>query len=143
MGNRRKIGTEYEQKTAEYLESLGWKILERNYRCRIGEIDLIALDGRTLVFVEVKYRRSGACGSPGEAVDVRKQHTICRVADYYRMVHGISETQSCRFDVAAVQGERLELLRNAFPYRQKPGGRKRSHMAGKGRKYGTAEMEES
>ena len=104
--------------TAEYLESLGWKILERNYRCRIGEIDLIALDGRTLVFVEVKYRRSGACGSPGEAVDVRKQHTICRVADYYRMVHGIPETQSCRFDVAAVQGERLELLRNAFPYRQ-------------------------
>ena len=55
MGNRRKTGSEYEQKTAEHLESLGWKILERNYRCRIGEIDLIALDGRTLVFVEVKY----------------------------------------------------------------------------------------
>ena len=81
MGNRRKTGTEYEQKTAEYLESLGWKILERNYRCRIGEIDLIALDGRTLVFVEVKYRRSGACGSPGEAVNEEKQHTIYRGAD--------------------------------------------------------------
>ena len=118
MESRRRTGARYEELAAEYLEEKGYVILERNFRCRSGEIDLIARIQDQIVFVEVKYRRSGACGSPGEAVDVRKQHTICRVADYYRMVHGIPETQSCRFDVAAVQGERLELLRNAFPYRQ-------------------------
>ncbi len=116
MKNRRKTGAEYERKTAEYLESLGWKLLERNYRCRTGEIDLIARDGRTLVFVEVKYRRSRAYGNPAEAVDGRKQHTICRVSDYYRMTHGISEDQPCRFDVAAIEGDEVCLIRNAFPY---------------------------
>lgn len=116
MENRRKTGAEYERKTAEYLERLGWKLLERNYRCRTGEIDLIARDGRTLVFVEVKYRRSRAYGNPAEAVDGRKQYTICRVSDYYRMTHGISEDQPCRFDVAAIEGDEVCLIRNAFPY---------------------------
>ena len=116
MENRRRTGAEYEEKATEYLEGLGWRILERNYRCRTGEIDLIAADGPALVFVEVKYRRSGAYGSPAEAVDGRKQRTICRVADYYRMRHGIPDGQACRFDVVAVQGEEICLLRNAFPY---------------------------
>ena len=116
MGNKRLLGTQKEQQAAAYLESAGFEILERNYRCRTGEIDLIAADGPALVFVEVKYRRSGAYGSPAEAVDGRKQRTICRVADYYRMRHGIPYGQACRFDVVAVQGEEICLLRNAFPY---------------------------
>lgn len=116
MENRRRTGAEYEQKAAEYLKSLGWRILERNFRCRTGEIDLIALEGAVLVFVEVKYRRSSAYGNPAEAVDARKQRTICRVADYYRMRHGISEDCSVRFDVAAIQGGEICLIRNAFPY---------------------------
>ena len=69
-----------------------------------------------LVFVEAKYRPSGAYGSPAEAVDGRKQRTICRVADYYRMRHGIPDGQACRFDVVAVQGVEICLLRSAFPY---------------------------
>ncbi len=116
MENRRKKGAKYEERAAEYLEGLGWRILERNYRCRTGEIDLIAADGQTLVFVEVKYRRSDTYGSPAEAVDGRKQRTICRVADHYRMCHGVLEGQACRFDVISVQGEELSLLQDAFPY---------------------------
>lgn len=117
MANRRETGAEYERRAAEYLESLGWIILERNYRCRAGEIDLIAEDGGTLVFVEVKYRRCGAWGSPAEAVDGRKQYTICRVSDYYRMKQQVPESRACRFDVVSVQGEELQLFRDAFPYR--------------------------
>lgn len=117
MENRRNTGAAYEQKAAEYLENLGWRILEKNFRCRTGEIDLIAKDGDTLVFAEVKYRRSRAYGNPAEAVDKRKQYRICRVADYYRMKHALSDAQSCRFDVVSVLGEEISLIRNAFFYR--------------------------
>lgn len=116
MGNRRKIGATYEEQAATYLEAHGYRILERNFRCRIGEIDLIAREGKTLVFLEVKYRRNGSCGSPAEAVTHEKQRRICRVADYYRMLHRIPEQQNCRFDVVAIQGRTIEVIRNAFFY---------------------------
>ena len=114
--NRRKTGAAYEEKAAAHLSGLGYEILERNYRCRQGEIDLIAKDGGTLVFLEVKYRRTASCWEPAEAVHAAKQRTICRVADYYRMRHQIPENQPCRFDVVAVLGEEIFLYRNAFPY---------------------------
>lgn len=115
--NRRKTGAVYEEKAAEYLTGLGYEILERNYRCRIGELDLIAREGQTLVFLEVKYRRTATYGEPAEAVGALKQRTICRVADFYRMTHRVSEEQPCRFDVVAVLGEEIFLYRNAFSYR--------------------------
>ena len=114
--NRRKTGAAYEEKAAAHLSGLGYEILERNYRCRQGEIDLIAKDGGTLVFLEVKYRRTACCGEPAEAVHAAKQRTSGRVADYYRMRHQIPENQPCRFDVVAVLGEEIFLYRNAFPY---------------------------
>lgn len=116
MENRRRVGTTYEELAAKYLERRGYQILERNYRCRLGEIDLIAREGNTLVFLEVKYRKTGAYGSPAEAVTFAKQRTICRVADYYRITHGISERQPCRFDVVAILGGQIEVIRNAFAY---------------------------
>ena len=116
MGRSSLTGPWGEALAAEYLRKKRYAILASNYRCKFGEIDLIARDGRTLVFVEVKYRRSRAYGNPAEAVDGRKQHTICRVSDYYRMTHGISEDQPCRFDVAAIEGDEVCLIRNAFPY---------------------------
>lgn len=70
--NRRKEGAYYENLVAEYLKTQGYEILEKNYRCRIGEIDLIAKEGETLVFVEVKYRRDDKMGNPKEAVDSKK-----------------------------------------------------------------------
>lgn len=116
MENRRRLGTAYEERAAEYLCRKGYRILERNFRCRLGEIDLIAEECGALVFLEVKYRKNNRYGSPAEAVTSAKQRTICRVADFYRMSRRIPESQSCRFDVVAIQGEQIEIYKDAFSY---------------------------
>jgi len=116
MENRRRIGAAHEEQAASYLTAQGYEILEQNYRCRLGEIDLVAREGGTLVFLEVKYRRTDAYGSPAEAVTPMKQRTICRVADYYRMTHRMRESQPCRFDVVAIRGTEIEVIKNAFFY---------------------------
>jgi len=117
MENRRKIGAIHEEKAAEYLRSLGYRILERNFRFKLGEIDLIAEEAGALVFLEVKYRKSSQYGIPAEAVTPAKQRKICQVADFYRMSRHVLESQSCRFDVVSVLGEQIQVYRDAFPYR--------------------------
>lgn len=114
--NRRAVGTAYEKQAGEYLKELGYEILEYNFRCRIGEIDIIARDGEYLVFLEVKYRASAGSGSPLEAVDRKKQHIISKVAAYYCLTHGCDETSPCRFDVVAILGDEISLIKNAFEY---------------------------
>ena len=114
--NRRKEGAYYENLVAEYLKTQGYEILEKNYRCRIGEIDLIAKEGETLVFVEVKYRRNDKMGDPKEAVDRKKQEKISMTASYYLMRECGRMDIPCRFDVAAVLGEQIEVVKNAFEY---------------------------
>lgn len=114
--NCRKVGAAYEKKAAAFLEARGFRIVEHNFRCRTGEIDLIAREGGVLVFIEVKYRRTESFGTAVEAVTPGKQRTICRVADYYRVYRKIPDSQPCRFDVVAITGERTELIRNAFYY---------------------------
>ncbi len=81
---------------------MGYDILERNYRCRHGEIDLVAEHAQDLVFVEVKTRRGTAYGLPEEAVNLRKQRKIVEVAHHYIGLHACSE-RSWRVDVVAVQ----------------------------------------
>lgn len=112
--NKREIGAEYEGKAARYLEAKGFRILEKNFHSRQGEIDLIARDGRYLVFVEVKYRTLGQTGHPAEAVDVRKQRRIIRTARYYCYIRHIPENFPCRFDVVSILGPEIEHLENAF-----------------------------
>lgn len=112
--NKRQVGTQYESMAVQYLTEAGYHILERNFRCRTGEIDIIAKDGAYLVFVEVKYRASAACGSALEAVDYRKQQSILRVAQYYMVSHGYGTQTNCRFDVVAIQGTEIMLIQNAF-----------------------------
>ena len=104
--NRRQTGTAYERRAGKYLKEQGYELIGYNFRCRQGEIDIIARDGRYLVFVEVKYRRDGQTGDPLEAVDWAKQR------------HGYGETTPCRFDVAAVLGTdgEVRLVRNAFEF---------------------------
>lgn len=114
--NKRRVGFLQEQRAAAYLRDCGYTILAMNYRCRVGEIDIIACEGEYLCFVEVKYRSKSRTGRPQEAVTIKKQHTICRVADYYRMRQGISPARSMRFDVVAILGDEISLLRNAFSY---------------------------
>jgi putative endonuclease len=96
---------------------LGYLILEKNFRCRLGEIDIIAKDKGTIVFVEVKYRKNDKKGSPAEAVNFHKQRVICKVADYYRMIRHMTEEDSCRFDILSIEEKNITHLQNAFPYR--------------------------
>lgn len=112
--NKRQTGAAYELKAEEYLLGNGYKILERNFRNRSGEIDLIAKKDGYICFVEVKYRTTSAYGSPLEAVDDRKQNQIRRVANYYLMKNKLSEWTPCRFDVIAFEGEKMTHIENAF-----------------------------
>ncbi len=117
MLDRRAVGLEGEAVARRFLKDLGFRIVEENFNCPLGEIDLIVEDGDILVFVEVKTRRSTRFGTPAEAVHARKQRQILRVAEAYmreRRFRG-----PCRVDVVAVefpgQGTeaRIELIRNA------------------------------
>lgn len=114
--NKREIGTEYEEKAVAFLENRGYFILERNFRNRIGEIDIIARHHEYLVFIEVKYRKNIRSGRPEEAVTSAKMRTICKVADYYRMRYGFGDDTPCRFDVVAIVGEEIRIFENAFAY---------------------------
>lgn len=117
MENRRKIGNDYENKAAEYLKQEGFSIIERNFYSRNGEIDIIARDGRYLVFVEVKYRSDNSCGNPLEAVNASKQKRICRTAFYYCQKNGYGDTTPCRFDVIAIEGkQKIVHIKNAFDF---------------------------
>lgn len=99
------------------MQEQGYTILEMNYRCRKGEIDIVATDGTYLCFVEVKYRKDAKTGDPLEAVGMKKQQVICYVAEYYLLMHQKYYAMQIRFDVIAICGENLTLLKNAFPYR--------------------------
>lgn len=112
--NKRQLGANYEQLASEYLREQGYEILKCNFRCRSGEIDLIAREGEVLCFVEVKYRAGSACGSPLEAVGYHKQRQILKVARYYLMKNDMTMDTPCRFDVVAIEGKEITLLRNAF-----------------------------
>lgn len=114
--NKRATGADRESQAAEYLERQGMRIVERNYRCRQGEIDLIGWHQGYLVFVEVKYRAGTAKGYAAEAVDGRKQRRVCRAADYYRYSHKIGDAFGVRYDVVAIQGEEVSWIQNAFPH---------------------------
>ncbi len=114
--NTRKKGTEYEEKAAEYLARNGVHIIERNYRNRRGEIDIIGKDGEYLVFFEVKYRKDDSMGDPAEAVNYAKQKNICRVAQYYVVTQRKDTSTPVRYDVIAVCGDELVWYKNAFEH---------------------------
>ena len=111
--NRRETGTQYEERAAEYLIAQNYQILERNYRIRSGEIDIIARDGTVLVFIEVKYRKNDESGNPLEAVDIRKQRKIIKVARYYLYQKKYGDVP-CRFDVIGICGSHIEHIKDAF-----------------------------
>ncbi len=117
--NKRRLGTSQEEAAAEYLRREGFTILAHSYRCRAGEIDLIARDrDGTLVFAEVKYRRDRAVYDPLEAVDIKKQRRISRAALWYYRDRRLSPDQPCRFDVIGIGGDGEILhVRDAFPFR--------------------------
>lgn len=114
---RQRIGRRGEADAVEYLEREGYFILERNFRAERGEIDIIAKDGNTLVFVEVKTRVRGGFGEPEEWVNQKKQTQIGKVAMGYLQEKRLEDVD-CRFDVVAVtkMGEktRIRHIEDAF-----------------------------
>lgn len=113
--DRNELGRRGEDAAAAYLERLGHTVIDRNWRTRAGEVDIVALDGDTLVLVEVKTRRSAGKGSPEEAVSPTKQKRIIRLAREYLADAGLDPTEtSVRFDVIAIRvlSEDRALLRH-------------------------------
>lgn len=115
--DRRQFGQSSEEAAAELLRQHGYEIVKQNYRTKTGEIDIIAKDGETLVFVEVKARRSGSFGHPKYAVNYRKQQKISKTALWYMKASGQMHC-SARFDVVSLiasgKNPRIEILKNAF-----------------------------
>lgn len=95
-------GQAFEHKACLYLQQHGLKLLQRNYRSRLGEIDLIMMDGEYLVFIEVRYRRSHRFGTGAESVDRRKQGRLISTANHYLQRQRCSNTQAARFDVISI-----------------------------------------
>jgi putative endonuclease len=114
---RISTGKRGEEIAAAHLSGAGYRIIERNYRCLFGEIDIVAEEGETLVFVEVKSRRTAAYGDPQLAVGLEKQKKISRIALHY-LAERRWRHRPARFDVVAVKllpGQvQIELIRNAF-----------------------------
>ena len=112
--NNRETGSHYERLAGAYLEQEGYEILEYNYRCKTGEIDIIAKEGHTLVFVEVKYRKDDKKGYPAQAVDQRKQQKIRKSAMIYLKKNHLSFEQPIRFDVVEILGKKIRVIKHAF-----------------------------
>ena len=109
-------GREAETRAWQYLQERGLRLLQRNYRSRRGEIDLVLQDQDSLVFVEVRYRRESRFGSGAESVDRRKQSKLIACAQHYLQTYPKTARQPCRFDVVSVGGSSgsIEWIRNAF-----------------------------
>lgn len=116
MINKRLLGDKLEKECVLYLQEHGIADIETNFRCKLGEIDIIGTDGKYLVFFEVKYRSSTVSGYAEDAVGYTKQKTISRVADYYICQHRASTDMFYRFDVLAVNDNKLNWIKNAFDY---------------------------
>lgn len=117
-----KIGRRGERLAVRHLKRQGCQIVAHSNRSRLGEIDIVAVDGRTVVFVEVKTRRTSDAGHPAEAVDAAKQSRLTQSALGFLKRHGLCEC-SARFDVVAItwgdgrSEPRIEHVRNAFDAR--------------------------
>lgn len=98
---RRWFGSRSEKAASRFLRSLGYRLIEHNFTCDIGEIDIIALDGKTLVFVEVRSTESGDAQSAAQSVDSRKQSRLTRLALYYTQKRRLLD-RAARFDVLAI-----------------------------------------
>lgn len=114
--NTRNIGNRGEDLACGLLEDKGYVICARNYRCKFGEIDIIARRENTFVFVEVKYRKGSGSGYAEEAVPYAKQRKICATADHFRMRMQITERYGFRFDVITINDGEVTHYENAFSY---------------------------
>lgn len=120
MSSKRALGFEFEALAEKYLCERGCQVLAKNFHSRIGEIDLILTEGKTIVFVEVKYRTKSTFGRPSEAVTYSKQKKVISTAQLYLQQHPKYALFDARFDVVSIQYDKsknateIEWLRGAF-----------------------------
>lgn len=114
MHNRGK-GDLYESKTINYIENLNFQVQDRNYYSKFGELDIIAHDENTLVFIEVKYRVNGNFGHPSESINYYKKRNIINTAMWYMKDKRI-ENCNIRFDVALWNKGQINYYKGAFDY---------------------------
>lgn len=112
--NNRAVGAKFEQDASEFLQENGYQILAKNFRCRIGEIDLIAKAEGYLCFIEVKYRSGTSKGYPAEAINYNKIRKITRTAEFYMLLHKLPQNTPCRFDAVVILDREISLIKNAF-----------------------------
>ncbi len=119
MATDKKIrGDDAENAACDYLRSQGLTLVERNFLCKRGEIDLVMRQANTTVFVEVRYRRNAQYGSAAESVDWRKQEKLLATAEHYLQQHPKAARGACRFDVVALtmqnQQHKIDWIMDAF-----------------------------
>lgn len=119
---RSELGLKGEMIAVTHLLEEGYKIETRNFRCPLGEIDIVAREGKILAFIEVKTRKSNTFGSGAEAVNFKKQQKLNRIALYYLIKNKSRIGPMCRFDVVIVnhsveKGWSVEIIKDAFPFR--------------------------
>ena len=112
------LGKQAEETACRYLTANGLKLVEKNYKCQRGEIDLVMQDNNSIVFIEVRYRRNNRFGSGAESVIKRKQQKLIMTAMHYLQTHRNSAANATRFDVISIQGQHgendIEWIQNAF-----------------------------
>lgn len=119
VDKRKKLGNRGEKIAAKLLRKQGYRIIEKNYHSRLGEIDIVANEGDSIVFVEVKTRRSTDFGLPEEALSYDKRRRLSKLALAYLAHRRIKDT-NCRFDVVSIlmdnnRANNIKLIKNAFP----------------------------
>lgn len=103
MNSKRHFGAVIEQEVLHYLEKKGLKLIQRNFSCKMGEIDIIMQERNSIVFVEVRYRKNNNFGSGAETITHRKQQRIIKTAHFFLLKNPKLATFPCRFDVVSVQ----------------------------------------
>lgn len=118
LSNKGLIGQAGEKVAVAFLKKHGYRIIQQNFRCKFGEIDIIAYHRKTFCFIEVKARTTKAFGLPEQAVTKRKQKQIIRVTQYYLKRNKITDRICCRFDIVAISLDEgkpeVKLIKNAF-----------------------------
>jgi putative endonuclease len=118
--NRRQVGQEAEERACAYLVKQGLQLVKRNFLCKMGELDIVMLQGNVLVFVEVRYRKGGKFGSALETVTWHKQQKLIKAAMYFLLLNKKYAALPCRFDVVSIMPavdsgiENLQWVKDAF-----------------------------
>jgi len=112
--NKRKVGHAFETKAVEYLTKNGYQIIKRNFYSTYGELDIIAKEKNTLVFIEVKGRNSLKFGNPEESISPKKIQSLIKTAEYFLYTHPDIEFDEIRFDIISIIKNNIKHIKNAF-----------------------------